>query len=82
MVVHGADGDTFKEAYGRVLGTILVCWLVEFFLSFVPPRALKRVFPPIVSGTAVFLIGASLIGTGIKCAPRRLTLEDLDRLAC
>ena len=32
-------------------------------MSFFPPRALKRIFPPIVTGTVIFLIGASLIGS-------------------
>ena len=63
-----ADGDTWREAYGRVLGTVMLASLLEIFLSFVPPRTLKRLFPPIVTGTAVFLIGASLVGTGVKCA--------------
>eukprot|EP00892_Ulva_mutabilis_P007205 jgi/Ulvmu1/4857/UM020_0143.1 len=60
------DGDTWREAYGRVLGTVMLASLLEIFLSFVPPRTLKRLFPPVVTGTAVFLIGASLVGTGVK----------------
>lgn len=63
------DGDTWREAYGRVLGTVMVASLLELCLSLVPPRTLRRMFPPIVTGTAVFLIGASLVGTGIKCDP-------------
>ena len=33
------------------------------FMSFVPPRTLKRIFPPMVTGTVILLIGASLIGS-------------------
>ena len=31
-------------------------------LSFVPVRTLKKMFPPVVTGTVIVLIGASLIG--------------------
>lgn len=72
MVCMRADGDTWREAYGRVLGTVMIASLLELGLSFVPPRTLRRLFPPIVTGTAVFLIGASLVGTGVKCAPSLL----------
>ncbi|CAN0188845.1 unnamed protein product, partial [Hapterophycus canaliculatus] len=30
------------------------------------PKALRKVFPPIVTGVTVFLIGAALVGTGFK----------------
>ena len=32
------------------------------FLSFVPVRVLQRIFPPVVTGTVILLIGASLVG--------------------
>ncbi|CAK5272465.1 unnamed protein product [Mycena citricolor] len=61
-----ADGSITRnacpEAYGKVLGTALVCAFLEMFLAFVPPRTLKRIFPPLVTGTVVVLIGAALIG--------------------
>ena len=69
----GAEGDTWASAYGKMLGTIMVAAWLEVALSFAPPSVLKRVFPPVVSGTAVFLIGASLITAGIKCALARST---------
>lgn len=31
-------------------------------LAFVPPKTLKKVFPPVVTGTVILLIGASLVG--------------------
>ena len=76
-----AEGYEWGEAYGKVLGTICVAFLAEFFLSFVPPVALRRIFPPVVTGTAVFLIGASLIGTGIKCALARASHSTLPVLS-
>ncbi|CDO68690.1 hypothetical protein BN946_scf184652.g17 [Trametes cinnabarina] len=51
------------DAYGMVLGTSLICSFLEILLSFVPARVLKRVFPPMVTGTVIVMIGASLIGS-------------------
>lgn len=47
---------------GHRLGTSALCSLIEIALAFVPPKTLKRIFPPIVTGTVILLIGASLIG--------------------
>jgi len=52
------------HGYGAVLGTACVCALLEIGLSFMPPKALKKAFPPLVTGPVVLLIGVSLIGTG------------------
>ncbi|CAM9171480.1 unnamed protein product [Ascophyllum nodosum] len=54
------------KAYGAVLGTLLVCSWVEVVLSFIRPTVLRKVFPPVVTGVTVFLIGAALVGTGFK----------------
>ncbi|KAJ3992202.1 permease family-domain-containing protein [Lentinula boryana] len=65
--IVGSDGTVVRnacpDAYGKVLGTSLVCSFLEMFLAFIPPRVLKRIFPPLVTGTVVLLIGASLIGS-------------------
>ncbi|CAD6930688.1 unnamed protein product [Tilletia controversa] len=64
-----ADGSraACPDAYGYLLGTSAVCSLLEMALSFVPPRVLKRVFPPVVTGVVVLLIGVNLIGeSGFK----------------
>ncbi|KZP18862.1 xanthine/uracil permease [Athelia psychrophila] len=60
-----ADGTrgACPDAYGLLLGTSLICAFLEIGMSFAPPRALKRVFPPLVTGTVILLIGASLIGS-------------------
>lgn len=50
------------EAYGYLLGTAAVCALLEVFLSFLPPRVLRRMFPPMITGVVVMLIGFKLIG--------------------
>ncbi|GAA99127.1 uncharacterized protein L969DRAFT_94305 [Mixia osmundae IAM 14324] len=61
-----ADGTVTRgecrEAYGYLLGTSAVCSLFEMLLSFVNPKTLRKIFPPVVSGIVVILIGASLVG--------------------
>ncbi|KAF9427356.1 hypothetical protein BGZ76_002370 [Entomortierella beljakovae] len=64
------DGQTpiqlpCPKAWGAFLGTCMLCSLIEILLSFLPPRIMKRLFPPVVTGVTVFLIGAKLIGTGL-----------------
>ncbi|KAJ4473879.1 xanthine/uracil permease [Lentinula aciculospora] len=65
--IVGSDGTVVRnacpDAYGKVLGTSLICSFLEMFLAFIPPRVLKRTFPPLITGTVVLLIGASLIGS-------------------
>lgn len=54
------------EAYGAVLGTAALCSLVEIALSFMPPKIMLKIFPPIVTGPTVMLIGIHLIESGFK----------------
>jgi xanthine/uracil permease len=51
------------KAYGALIGTAALCSLVEIGLAFLPPKALQRIFPPIVTGPTVLLIGVDLIGS-------------------
>ncbi|KAK9815474.1 hypothetical protein WJX72_004255 [[Myrmecia] bisecta] len=60
-----SQGNTFDEAYGRCLGTLMVCSWVVVAMSFMPPRVIRRVFPPLVPGVVIFLIGASLIQSAL-----------------
>lgn len=57
---------TPEEAYGKVLGTLLVCCFFQMAISFVSSRVLRRVFPPVVTGTCLVLLGAALIGSGFQ----------------
>lgn len=57
------------EGYGAILGTACVCALLEIALSFMPPKALKKAFPPLVTGPVVLLIGINLVGTGYVQKP-------------
>ncbi|KAI6255879.1 hypothetical protein MCOR29_007980 [Pyricularia oryzae] len=52
------------DAYGALLGTAAVCALFEILLSFLPPKVVLRIFPPIVTGPTVMLIGISLVRSG------------------
>jgi xanthine/uracil permease len=52
------------DAYGALLGTAAVCALTEILISFLPPKAMMKLFPPIVTGPTVMLIGVTLIQTG------------------
>lgn len=61
-----AEGETFDEAYGKVLGTAAICGLVPIAISFLPHRAIKKLFPPVVCGVTIVLIGINLCGVGIK----------------
>lgn len=60
------DNAPCRDVYGRWLGTIMVGALVEIGLSLVPHKALRRAFPPLVTGVTVFLIGASLVPVGLS----------------
>ena len=31
-------------------------------MSLIPPKVLQRIFPPMVTGTVILIIGASLVG--------------------
>ncbi len=54
------------KGYGKFLGTCMVAAFVEIFLSFIPPRIMRKLFPPVVTGAAVMLIGGGLISSGMK----------------
>jgi uracil-xanthine permease len=54
------------DGYGAIIGTACCCALIEILMSFTPPRILKRVFPPLVTGPTVLLIGVSLISSGFE----------------
>lgn len=60
------DGIDGRVAYGAMLGTSMVCCLLELGFSVMPIKRLKAIFPPIVSSITVILIGVALTGTGMK----------------
>ena len=63
-----ADGTQLPcpDGYGAIIGTAAVCALTEILISFMPPRYIQKIFPPIVTGPTVMLIGVTLIGSGFQ----------------
>lgn len=43
------------DGYGAIIGTCAVCALTEIALSFLPPKVMLRIFPPLVTGPTVML---------------------------
>ncbi|KAI1262770.1 permease family-domain-containing protein [Xylariaceae sp. FL1019] len=54
------------DAYGALLGTSAVAALLQIIIAFIPPKAMLKIFPPLVTGPTVMLIGISLIETGFE----------------
>ena len=63
MKQEGIDGQV---AYGKMLGTSMVCCLLELMFSVLPIKFIKSIFPPLVTSITVMLIGVALTGTGMK----------------
>ncbi|KAK9484378.1 permease family-domain-containing protein [Lipomyces starkeyi] len=63
-----ADGNRLPcpDGYGAIIGTTCICALFEILLSFTPPKILQKVFPPMVTGPTVLLIGVHLVQTGFQ----------------
>jgi uracil-xanthine permease len=68
MCPTAADGTRLPcpDGYGALLGTASLCALLEIGLSFMTPNLLKRLFPPIITGSTVALIGVSLIQSALE----------------
>lgn len=64
-VTNGVKGPC-PDGYGMILATGCVCALLEILLSFCPPKILQKVFPPLVTGPVVLLIGVHLVETGFN----------------
>lgn len=61
------DNDISQsDAFGKVLGTAAVCSLFFIALSLIPRKYAKVLFPPIVSGIIIVLIGIEVVGTSTK----------------
>ncbi|KAI0390822.1 permease family-domain-containing protein [Xylariaceae sp. FL0594] len=54
------------DAYGALIGTAAVAALIEIVIAFMPPRLILKIFPPLVTGPTVMLIGIGLIESGFK----------------
>lgn len=72
------------DGYGHILATGLLCALLNVLVSFSPSKVLRKIFPPIVTGPVVLLIGVSLIQSGFEdwvggagCMDSTCTKKDL-----
>jgi len=54
------------RGYGKFLGTAMVASLFEVIIALSPRKVKRLIFPPLVVGMAVMMIGAALIASGIK----------------
>lgn len=43
----------------------MICSLLSFAVSFLPPRVIRKIFPKIVMGIVLCVIGTSLLGSGM-----------------
>ncbi|KAI9255320.1 permease family-domain-containing protein [Sporodiniella umbellata] len=53
------------DAFGAILGTQMVCALVSMGISLLPPKMIRRLFPKMVTGVVLTVIGANLLGIGM-----------------
>ncbi|PNS15293.1 hypothetical protein CAC42_5464 [Sphaceloma murrayae] len=54
------------DGYGAIVGSSALCALIVVGIAFLPPRIMLRIFPPIVTGPTVMLIGIHLVESGFK----------------
>ncbi|KAK7731450.1 hypothetical protein SLS57_001389 [Botryosphaeria dothidea] len=54
------------NAYGALLGSLLCTVWIQIGMSLVPPKTLNRIFPKLVTGTLLLLVGVYLIGNGMQ----------------
>jgi xanthine/uracil permease len=63
-----ADGTKLPcpDAWGAILGSILCTVWVQILMSLVPPKTLNRIFPKIITGSLLLLVGVYLISNGMQ----------------
>ncbi|KAI9493448.1 permease family-domain-containing protein [Zychaea mexicana] len=54
------------DAFGAILGTQMVCALLTIAISFLPPRIIRKLFPKIVTGVVLLVIGSSLLTSAMQ----------------
>ena len=59
-------GVSWNDAYGKFLGTNLICAWITVIVSFLPTRMLRQLFPSWIAGLTVFLVGVSLLAIGMR----------------
>jgi xanthine/uracil permease len=63
-----ADGTQLPcpTAWGAVLGSMLCTVWIQIMMSLVPPKTLNRIFPKLVTGSLLLLVGVYLISNGMQ----------------
>ncbi|KAF2227542.1 uric acid-xanthine permease [Elsinoe ampelina] len=54
------------NGYGALVGTSALCALVVVAIAFLPAKVMLRIFPPLITGPVVMLIGIHLVESGFK----------------
>jgi len=54
------------EAYGKYIGTAITASLFEIVIAILPKKIRDAIFPPVICGIALMMIGIGLIGSGMK----------------
>lgn len=62
--VPNCTNQAFDYAWGKMLGTLAFCALIPAGISLLDFKRIKLLFPPIVIGPVIMLIGIALIGVG------------------
>lgn len=62
---YRCQSDSFDYGWGMMLGTSCFCALLPAFLSLLSFKRINQLFPPIVVGPTIMLIGIALIDAGI-----------------
>ncbi|TXT04320.1 hypothetical protein VHUM_04207 [Vanrija humicola] len=63
-----ADGTHLPcpKEYGAILGTTTLTGILALGLAFVPPKIIRKLFPPLVTGIMIVFMGASLVTAGVN----------------
>ncbi|KAE9374987.1 putative purine permease [Stipitochalara longipes BDJ] len=63
-----ADGTQLPcpDAWGAILGSMLCTVWIQIAMSMVPPKKLNKIFPKIVTGSLLLLVGVYLINSGMQ----------------
>ncbi|KAG4431196.1 hypothetical protein IFR05_013322 [Cadophora sp. M221] len=54
------------DAWGAILGSMLCTVWIQIAMSMVPPKKLNKIFPKIVTGSLLLLVGVYLINSGMQ----------------
>ncbi|SMR50556.1 unnamed protein product [Zymoseptoria tritici ST99CH_1E4] len=61
----GANGTRLPcpDGYGKLIGSALASVWAQLLISFVPPKTLKRIFPSVVTGNLLLVLGIYLVSS-------------------